>query len=157
MKRKIIKQGHNTLTITLPSEWVRKFNLEAGKEIEVIERDNGLFLSTQKNGDHRKAEFDITGMDIPTIWKYFMAVYREGYNEVLVKFELGSTLENSYKFFTKHSLDLKYKKEVQKKPVIEALQGFVSRFIGFEIVEHGKDYILIKEMEIGRASCRERV
>ena len=26
------------------------------------------------------------------------------------------------------------------------LQGFVNRFIGFEIVEHSKDYILIKDM-----------
>ena len=32
MIRKIIKQGHNTLTITLPSEWTKRFNLEAGKE-----------------------------------------------------------------------------------------------------------------------------
>ena len=28
----------------------------------------------------------------------------------------------------------------------EALQGFTNRFIGFEIVEHGKDYVKIKDM-----------
>jgi len=44
MKRKIIKQGHNTLTITLPSEWVKKLNLNAGDEIEVYERDSGLVI-----------------------------------------------------------------------------------------------------------------
>ena len=27
MKRKIIKQGHNTLTVTLPSKWVKKLNI----------------------------------------------------------------------------------------------------------------------------------
>jgi hypothetical protein len=26
-------------------------------------------------------------MDIPTMWKYFMAVYREGYDEIIVKFD----------------------------------------------------------------------
>ncbi len=31
MKRKIIKQGHNTLTVTLPSEWAKQFNLKSGE------------------------------------------------------------------------------------------------------------------------------
>jgi antitoxin component of MazEF toxin-antitoxin module len=73
MFRKIIKQGHNTLTITLPSEWTRKLNLAAGSEINLIERENGLLITSEKKGDISHAEFDIEGMDIPTIWKYFMA------------------------------------------------------------------------------------
>jgi len=145
MKRKIIKQGHNTLTMTLPSEWTKKFNLQAGKEIDLVERDNGLFITTEKACESKKAEFDITDMDIPTIWKHFMAVYREGYDELLIKFN-KDRLENPYKFFTRHRLDLRYGKEREKKTIFEALQGFVNRFIGLEIVEHGKDFIHVKEM-----------
>jgi len=146
MRRKIIRQGHNTLTITLPSEWTKKFNLKAGSEIELIERENGLFLSTEKNGDSKRAEFDATGMDIPTIWKYFMAVYREGYDELLVKFPPNLELDSPFKYFTHHKLDARYKIEREKKTAFGALQGFVSRFIGYEIVEHGKDYVIIREM-----------
>jgi phosphate uptake regulator len=146
MKRKIIKQGHNTLTLTLPSEWVKKFNLAPGSEVDVNERDNGLFISTEKNNSHRKAEFDITEMDIPTIWKYFMAVYREGYDEVLIKFKVGHTLESPYKFLTQHRLDIKYGKKAEKSTVLEFLHDLVNRFVGFEIVEHGKDFVLIKDM-----------
>lgn len=153
MKRKIIKQGHNTLTMTLPSEWVRKFNLQAGKEVDLVERDNGLFITSEKIGENKKAEFNITGMDIPTIWKYFMAVYREGYDEILVKFEPGTKLESPYKFFTPHSLDIKYKKIMEKQEIFEVLHGFVSRFIGMEIMEQRKDYVLIKEM--GEISSKE--
>ena len=29
MKRRIIKQGHNTLTMTLPSKWVKKYTVNA--------------------------------------------------------------------------------------------------------------------------------
>ncbi len=153
MKRKIIKQGHNTLTITLPSNWSKKFNLMPGKEIDLIEKDNGLFITTEKTSERKKAEFNIEGMDIPTIWKYFMAVYREGYDEVLVKFDPKQTFDDPYKFFTTHKLDLRYKKQREKKNVLGALQGFVDRFIGFEIVEHGKDFILIKEM--GETTSKE--
>ena len=153
MRRKIIKQGHNTLTLTLPSEWVKQMNLSAGTEVEVIDKDNGLFISTEKQAVNRKAEFDISKMDIPTIWKYFMAVYREGYSEVKVKFDPKGNLENPYKFLTVHRLDYRYEKEKNKKAMIEVLQGFVNRFVGFEIVEHGQNYIVIHEM--GDLTSRE--
>ena len=146
MKRKIIKQGHNTLTITLPSEWTKRFNLNSGSEIDINEKDNGLFISTERLNDLKKTEFDISGMDIPTIWKHFMAVYREGYNEVIVKFDPNQTMESPYQFYSQHKLDMRYKKESQKKSTLEAIHGFVNRFIGFEIIEHEKNYIVIKEM-----------
>jgi phosphate uptake regulator len=74
MKRKVIKQGHNTLTITLPNKWASRFNLAAGDEIDLNEKDNGLFISTEKHSEKKRAEFSLEDMDIPTIWKYFMAV-----------------------------------------------------------------------------------
>jgi len=153
MKRKIIRQGHNTLTMTLPSEWVKRFNLEAGKEVDLIEKDNGLFISVEKNGEHKKAEFDIREMDIPTIWKYFMAVYREGYDEVLIKFDPQMELESPFKFYTSHKYDKKYRLSKEIKTPLEALQGFVNRFVDFEIVEYGKDYVVVREM--GEMSSKE--
>lgn len=146
MKRKVIKQGHNTLTLTIPSEWAKRFNLEAGSEIDVSERENGLFISTQKNGHTKKAEFDITGLDISTMWKYFMAVYREGYDEVRVKFDPTVRFDSPYKFFTPHKPDVKYRKGKEKETPLEYLHNVVNRFVGFEITDHGKDYVVIKDM-----------
>ncbi|MEK6927069.1 MAG: AbrB/MazE/SpoVT family DNA-binding domain-containing protein [Nanoarchaeota archaeon] len=153
MKRKIIRQGHNTLTVTLPMKWAKRFNLHGGDEIDLLEKDNGLFIGVEKSGESKKVSFDISNMDIPTIWKHFMAVYREGYDEVKVMFNPEAMIDNPYKFFSAHRVDMQYKKLGQKRPIVEVLQGFVNRFIGFEIVEHGKDYILIKEM--GMMSSRE--
>jgi phosphate uptake regulator len=146
MIRKVIRQGHNTLTITLPSEWARRFNLDAGNEVSLTEKENGLFVSTEKNWQQKKVQIDIAGLDLPTIWKYFMAVYREGYDEVKVIFDPNKPLPNPYRFFTHHLVDSRYKGGETNTPVVEVLQGFVSRFIGFEIIEHGSDYILVKEM-----------
>jgi len=146
MRRKIIKQGHNTLTMTLPSEWVRKFNLKAGDEVDVGEKDNGLFVSTDKKDGKLKVEIDISGLDIPTIWKYFMSVYREGYDEILIKFSPSTQFENPYEFFSKNKLDIRYKREKEKKSCLEFFHDLVNRFIGLEIVDHGKDFVLIKEL-----------
>lgn len=146
MRRKIIKQGHNTLTITLPAEWTKKFNIDAGTEVDLIEKDNGLFLSTEKNGEHKKAEFNIDGMDIPTIWKYFMGVYREGFDELVVRFSPNLKLDSPYKFFAQNKPDVKYGEKREKKSALEFLHELVNRFIGFEIVDYGEGFVRIKEM-----------
>src|SRR3989344_4322491 len=146
MKRKVIKQGHNTLTITIPSKWAKRFNLSAGDEIDLIERENGLFISTERRNELLKTELNISNLDIPTIWKYFMAIYREGYDEITAKFDINSTWDSPYKFFIQHKLDNKYGKEIAKKTPVEFLQELVNRFIGYEIINYGKDFVIIKEM-----------
>ena len=35
MRRKLVSQGHSTLTISLPSRWVKQFTLKGGDEVEV--------------------------------------------------------------------------------------------------------------------------
>ena len=146
MKRKIIKQGHNTLTITLPSNFAKRFNLKAGDEIDLSERENGLFLTTEKRNEILKTQINITGLDIPTIWKYFMGAYRQGYDEITTYFDPNMKLDNPYKYFIKHKLDMKYEKESVKKNPVEFMQELVTRFIGYEIINYGKDFVLIKEM-----------
>jgi phosphate uptake regulator len=146
MRRRIIKQGHNTLTITIPSKWAKEFNLSAGDEIEISELNNGLFVSTEKKDGVRKAVINISEMDIPTIWKYFMAVYREGYDELKVEFDPDQIHESPYKHFDSHAIDIKYgKKSRQHKPT-ETIQEIANRFVGFEVIEHHKDYCIIKDL-----------
>ena len=144
MRRKVIRQGHGTLTITLPRQWTRKLGLKPGDEVEIIEKDGGMFIENKLGSKEKSAEFDITGMDIPTIWKYLMAVYREGYTTVKINFSPKMNLENPYKYFSKHSIDSKYKQQTGN--VVDALQSFVDRFIGYEVVKQSESSIIVHEM-----------
>ena len=146
MRRRVIKQGHNTLTITIPSKWARQFNIKAGDEIDLKEKDNGLFISTEKRGEKLFAEVDISGLDIPSIWKYFMAVYREGYDEIRVKFNTEERYDSPYKFFTSHAVDMSYSKKTGNYTPFELIQQITNRFIGFEVIEHHKEHCVIKDM-----------
>ena len=146
MKRKIIKQGHNTLTITLPKDWTKKLNLKAGDEINLLEKENGLFLTSERKNERLITEIDITSLDIPSIWKYFMAFYREGYDEIKVKFNPDKLYNSPYKYVTTYAENLRYGKKSKKCTSFETLQGITSRFIGFEIIEHHEDYCIIKEI-----------
>lgn len=153
VKRKIIRQGHNTLTITLPGEWAKRKNLKSGDEVELIERDNGLFIGHEQKGARKVATVDMRGIDIPTIWKYFMAVYREGYSEVHVTFDPNMHYDHPYRFVSAHMVDIKYgKKPVQYSP-IEAINIMMNRFIGFAVIETYHDSCIIRDM--GEISNKE--
>ena len=86
MKRKIIKQGISTLTISLPSKWVKQFNLEGGDEVEVIESDQNLIISTSQRIKAKSITLDITGLPDKIVWRYFTALYMSGYDEILIRF-----------------------------------------------------------------------
>ena len=47
MKRKVIKQGNNTLTITLPKQWTEQAGIKAGDEVDLEPGRNGMFISAQ--------------------------------------------------------------------------------------------------------------
>lgn len=146
MRRKVIKQGHNTLTVTLPSKWAKEKNIRAGDEVNLSEKEEGLLINIEKLGDRKKAEFNISDIDVPTIWKYFMGVYREGYDEVKVHYK-NKKMGSPYKYYSQHKLDPNYDKILKDKSTLQFLHDLMNRFIGFEIMDYGKDYVIIKDME----------
>ncbi|MBI4144111.1 phosphate uptake regulator PhoU [Candidatus Woesearchaeota archaeon] len=146
MIRRIIKQGHNTLTITLPSKWVKNYNVKPGGEISISETGSALLISAEKKDDLLKTEIDIKELDLPNIWKYMMAVYREGYDEITIKFNNTQLYENPYKYFTPFTVDEKYYKSKPDLTPLEFLQLMAQRFVGYEVIEHHDNYAIIKDM-----------
>lgn len=152
MIRKIIKQGHNTLTITLPSEWVKRFNLKSGEEINVTERENGLFLSSEKIDKPSEIEIDIKGLSIPLIWKHISTAYRAGHDKIIIKFSPNSVYESPYKYFAHYTPDYSFLKKEKLFPQ-EFIHQISDRFVGFEVIEHGNDFCILKE--IGQSTSKE--
>jgi len=147
MKRKIIKQGHNTLTVTLPNKWVKKLNLKAGEETDVYENGNSLVINGKQNIEDTCCTVDITDFTIPLLWRYFQSVYRSGCNEIKITFDPHKNLyEDAYHYYTTQ-FDYKYLGEkIPPKPAIAMIQEVVNRFVGIDIMESGKGYCIIKEM-----------
>jgi phosphate uptake regulator len=152
MIRKIIKQGHNTLTVTLPSEWAKRFNLRSGENITVIERENGLFVTTERINKPSEIEIDITDLSIPLIWKYISTAYRAGYDKVTIKFPPNSSFESPYKYFAHYIKDPLFisKEKLSPQEFIEEICG---RFVGFEVIDYGSNFCILKE--IGQSTSKE--
>jgi len=145
MRRKLIKQGHSTLTVTLPIDWIKDLNLKAGNEVEILKKNKELVISAEKKNEKTSVAIDIEGLDIPLIWKYFMAAYREGYDEIKVKFNPKDRYDSPYKFVTQHKFDQKYDKQPKHTP-LELIQRITNRFIGLELIEQYRDYCIVRGM-----------
>ena len=120
MKRRIIKQGTSTLTMSLPSSWVKDLNLESGDEVEVIESNKSLIISTDQRVLSRRALLDISGLSDKLVWRYFTALYMCGYDEIVVHFSEVSQLK--------------------------LLQNIVDDHIGFTIIEQTSKHCIAKEV-----------
>lgn len=147
MKRKIIKQGHNTLTVTLPTKWVKKLNLKAGEETDVVENGNSLIINGKQLPKDTSCTIDITDFTIPLLWRYFQSAYRSGCTEIKIVFDPAKNLyEDAFHYYTTQ-FDYKYLGEkIPPKPAIVMIQEVVGRFVGIDIMESGKGYCVIKEM-----------
>ena len=153
MKRKIIKQGHNTLTITLPVEWVKKLNLEAGDELDVFENDGSLTVSGKQHNELKSTILDITGLSVPMLWRFFQSAYREGYDEIKIVYDVNKSHESAYNYYASQFEYKRMGEKPKERQALDMIQELVNRFIGIAVIDHGKNYCTIREM--GEVSAKE--
>jgi antitoxin component of MazEF toxin-antitoxin module len=92
MRRKIVSQGHDTLTVTLPAAWVRKHALKAGNELDMDVQANALILSTDKK-DFTEKTIDLRGRkDDYSRWM-LAALYKQGIDELSIHCESQRQVE----------------------------------------------------------------
>lgn len=123
MKRKVIKQGNGTLTITLPKKWTEQVGLKGGDEIVLDEKEGSLAISTKETTSKSSYEVNIGSFE-RLGRRYLTALYREGYDEIEIKYD---------------------------NPLyINSVQATLNeQMIGFEITNRFKNSCLIKDFSGG--------
>lgn len=119
MRRKIIKQGSATLTLSLPAKWTKKLNLKQGDEVEVEQKDNTLVIGSAKAPSVQKEVVDLTQFN-HLLKRIIAAKYLKGIDEIEVKFN-----------------------SIQKARTI---QNRVREMIGMEVIQQGKNFLIIKDL-----------
>ena len=147
MKRKIIKQGHNTLTVTLPSEWTKKLHLDAGDEVDIIENSGSLTINGKQHNGFKSTTIDISGLSIPMVWRFFQSAYREGYDEIKLVYDKSKKdYESAYNFYASQFSYTRMGEKPMKKTPIDMITELVNRFIGIAIIDNGENYCTVREM-----------
>lgn len=84
MKRKVIRQGHNTLTITLPTKWASKYGIKAGDELELNEKGRNIILKSNNDVDIDKVQINASNMNERVLRWIMSAAHKTGYDEIEV-------------------------------------------------------------------------
>lgn len=99
MKRKVNRVGTSTLTVSLPSKWVKKYGVNVGDEIDVSEQDACLVVNTKKTRKFsKKIDLNLTSFNDRLIKLALNNLYREGFDQLNIKFDSSKIYKTLYKY-----------------------------------------------------------
>lgn len=119
MRRKLVKQGRNALTITLPKEWTKINHLKPRDEVEIEEENGNLIVCPEFKKKLHKQTITINEHSYHLVRRLITNAYKKGIDE----------------------LKLVFKKPIPFDTINEALSTLT---IGYEVTDVGKDNCLIK-------------
>ncbi len=84
MERKLVKQGRDALTITLPAKWLRRKGLKAGDNVYLEEHNTNIRVNTSLRSAVTEVTVDARGMDNSMIWHIMIGKYIDGHDRIIV-------------------------------------------------------------------------
>lgn len=84
MERKLVKQGRDALTVTLPSKWIKDKGLKAGQEVDITIEKNNLVISSNKKTEFKETVIDVTNDERSMIWHKIISKYVDGFDRITI-------------------------------------------------------------------------
>ena len=119
--RKIIKFGNSSYVVTLPFEWVKKNNLDKGKNIYVTENKDTLILALNNEIEIKTAEINIDDMPLKLFNRKLISYYLKNFKYI--------------KISGRNVIDK-----------LEEIRVLKEKLSSIEIVEINQNYVLLKDL-----------
>lgn len=98
MIRKLVQHGTSTLMVSLPSKWVKKNDLKKGQDIQIIEKDDYVKISSKGiDAEKKKTEIDVDSIEDAPLRVLLAGLYRAGYDEIKLRFKQRAPVANIQK------------------------------------------------------------
>lgn len=118
MKRSVILMGGRTFVLSLPSQWIKRYQIRKGEELDIEERGSELVIRPDSRVLQKEIEVDFSSLH-KMLHRAVGALYKAGYSKVKVHYK------------TKEQL------QIIEKTLKRTL-------IGFEITQQGENYVVIE-------------
>lgn len=139
MQRKLIKQGADSYTLTIPKSWVREHNLKGGADISLDVQDDKLVLSAKKTLQERSTTIELPSkLFHTTLWYAVMSAYVAGYQEIILKPSSQTCILIDRIKYTKSTV-----------PIAKALEEIMNILVGMEVLVQSSEKIVIREIASG--------
>ena len=122
MKRRVVKHGSATLTISLPIKWVKKYGIKPGDELEINEEKGNLLISTSR--DVSQVHTALLNIDRygPIGLQALGSLYRSGCDVIRISFKESHT--------------------------VSEIEEFLFQLPGFEIMHQDETTCTLKEVSV---------
>lgn len=84
-QRKLVKQGRNALTMTLPANWTKKNNLTEKDSVYLEEKDNSIVISSENTPQIKTTSIDVTNLNQKYSYHILTDKYIQGYDVIKIK------------------------------------------------------------------------
>ena len=91
MKRKVVLHGPSTLIISLPISWTKKYNVQKGDELDVVEKNNQLVVSTDGVVALGSTVINAEKIDRTGLRAMIMSAYRKGFDTIEIRYNKPTT------------------------------------------------------------------
>ncbi|MFC1722943.1 AbrB/MazE/SpoVT family DNA-binding domain-containing protein [Nanoarchaeota archaeon] len=132
MRRKLIKQGQNALTITVPADWVKNNDLKGGDEVEIQEDESRLIVVGKGALTEKETRLKVVKAPKWFIHNKIANAYKKGYD--LIRIDIGpgvsfKTIEFAAAHLMGHALmDMSKEKAVIKNISLELEEEYPNLF-----------------------------
>lgn len=86
MKRKVIKQGNGTLTITLPKEWTEEVGITGKSEVDIENLGNELLIRSSDSKTGKRINVVLESNNKDYTLQILRNVYLSGYDEAYIQY-----------------------------------------------------------------------
>lgn len=120
MKRKVIQMAGKTMVISIPADWVKKYGIKKGEELEIEERGTEIVISTSKSHDLEEIKIDLQGHD-RFIRRNLNTLYRKGYDKIEFIYDNPKIADEIQKAIDESMLGFEMLSQTEKDCVIRAI------------------------------------
>lgn len=96
MRRKVVQHGPTTLTISLPSKWIKEHGVEKGSELTIEDDGDELKILANKKIKHETKHINISGNN-RVAGNALAALYKYGYDNIIIQYGGIDELEKIHK------------------------------------------------------------
>jgi phosphate uptake regulator len=121
MKKKVIKQGNNTLTITLPKKWTEMLGLKPGDEIDLQENGKQIILGANNSNESTKATINCENMTERVLRWVLSAAHKSGYDEIEILHQTPKQLKTIHELIKDLYMGFSIVEQTQKRCLLKSI------------------------------------
>lgn len=94
MKRKVNRVGTNTLTVSLPCKWTKKYKIKAGDEVDLKERGSSLEISSKASISLDTYTTQLNKTTLSNLKSIVGNAYKKGYTKIILEYKDNTILKD---------------------------------------------------------------